>query len=157
MSDNWGFPGGSAVKNLPTSGGDLRDPGLISRSRRLPGGGHGNPFQCSYGRGAWWATVHQVTKSGTRLNQLSTYACMSDNYMKAAISLMFQRTLYARHMLCLPRGQQQSPLLRVSASVHRVQTYICLYPCFICFYGIFYQEAQSLRSVIYRLGMQFLF
>ena len=47
MSDNWGFPGGSAVRNLPTSGGDLRDPGLISRSRRLPGGGHGNPLQCS--------------------------------------------------------------------------------------------------------------
>ena len=46
MSDNWGFPGGSAVKNLPTSGGDLRDPGSISRSGRLPGGGQGNPLQC---------------------------------------------------------------------------------------------------------------
>ena len=72
MSDNWGFPGGSAVKNLPTSGGDLRDPGSISRSGRLPGGGQGNPLQyfClenPMDRGAWQDTVHG-TKSQTQLN-----------------------------------------------------------------------------------------
>ena len=26
-------------------------------------------------RGAWWATVHRVTKRQTRLKQLSTHAC----------------------------------------------------------------------------------
>ena len=38
-----------------------------------PGGGNGNPFQYSHlgnpmDRGAWWATVHGVVKSWTRLS-----------------------------------------------------------------------------------------
>ena len=45
---------------------------------RSPGGGHGNPLQYSFlenvmDRGAWWATVHRVTKSQTRLKQLDTH------------------------------------------------------------------------------------
>ena len=69
-----GFPGGSAVKNLPV--GDL---GLIPGSGRSPGGGHGNPVQYSslenpMDRGAWWAAVHRVTKSRTQLKQLSMRA-----------------------------------------------------------------------------------
>ena len=44
-----------------------------------PGGGHGNPLQYSclenpMDRGAWWATVHSVAQSWTRLKQLSTHA-----------------------------------------------------------------------------------
>ena len=35
------------VKNLPASAGDLRDAGLIPRSGRSSGGGHGNPLQYS--------------------------------------------------------------------------------------------------------------
>ena len=35
------------VKNLPASAGDVRVVGSIPRSRRSPGGGHGNPFQYS--------------------------------------------------------------------------------------------------------------
>jgi len=39
---------------------------LIPASGRSPGGGHCNPLQYScmeypMDRGAWWATVHQVT------------------------------------------------------------------------------------------------
>ena len=42
----------------------------------FPGEGNDNPLHCfclenSVGRGAWWATVHGVTKSQTRLKQLS--------------------------------------------------------------------------------------
>ena len=42
----------------------------------FPGEGHGNPLQYSclenpVDRGAWLATVHGVTKSWTRLKQLS--------------------------------------------------------------------------------------
>ena len=64
-----GFPGGSVVKNLPANAGVVD---LIPRSGRPPGGGHGNPLQYSYlenpmDRGAWWATVHTVTKSWTQL------------------------------------------------------------------------------------------
>ena len=61
--------------------GDVRDVGSIPGSRRSPGGGHGNPLQCSclenpLDRGACRATVHRVSKSWTRLNQLSTNECI---------------------------------------------------------------------------------
>ena len=29
-----------------------------------------------HGRGAWWAAVHRIAKSRTRLKQLRTHACM---------------------------------------------------------------------------------
>ena len=56
------------VKNLPANAGESRDSGLIPGSRRSPGGGHTDPLQCSLlenpmDRGAWWATVHRVTKT----------------------------------------------------------------------------------------------
>ena len=58
------------VNNSPANAGDVREPGLIPGSGRSPGGGHGNPVQCSLlenptGRGPWRATVHGVTKGQT--------------------------------------------------------------------------------------------
>ena len=40
---------------------------------KIPGGGHGNPSQYSCmdnstGTGAWWATIHEGTKSQTRMS-----------------------------------------------------------------------------------------
>ena len=66
------------VKNPPANAGNTRDTGLIPGWGRSPGGGHGNPLQYSclenpMDRGAWLATVHGVTKSQTRLKQLSTH------------------------------------------------------------------------------------
>ena len=63
-----GFPGGSVVKNPPDNSGDTKDTGLISRLGRSPGEGNRNPLQYSclenpMDRGAWWATVHRVSKS----------------------------------------------------------------------------------------------
>ena len=60
------------VKNLHANAGDIRDMGLIPGSGRTPAGGHGNPLQYSclenpMDRGAWWATIHRVTKSRARL------------------------------------------------------------------------------------------
>ena len=57
------------LKNPPANAGDIRDAGLIPGLRRSLGGGHGNPLQYSclenpMDRGAWWATVHGVAKSG---------------------------------------------------------------------------------------------
>ena len=57
--------GSSVVNNPPANAGDKRDMGLIPKSRRSPGGGHGNPLQYSclenpMDRGAWWATVHSI-------------------------------------------------------------------------------------------------
>ena len=61
------------VKNTPANVGDSRDAGLIPGSGRSPGVGNGKPLQCSclhnsVVREAWWATVHGVTKSWTRLS-----------------------------------------------------------------------------------------
>ena len=62
------LPGGAVVKNLPANAEDTGDSGLIPGSGRSPGGGRGNPFQCSclgnpMDRRAWWATIHKVTES----------------------------------------------------------------------------------------------
>ena len=59
-----GFPGGSALKNLPANSGDA---GLIPGLGRWPGEGNGKQLQYSclgnpMERGAWWATVHRVAK-----------------------------------------------------------------------------------------------
>ena len=64
-----GFPGGSVVKNLLFNAGDL---GSIPGSGRSPAEGNSNPLQYSclenpMDGGAWWATVHGVTHSRTRL------------------------------------------------------------------------------------------
>ena len=65
------------VKNLPANAGDVRDTGLILGAGRSPREGHGNPLQYSClenptDRGAWRATVHEVTESQTWLKRLST-------------------------------------------------------------------------------------
>ena len=56
------------VKNTPANAGDLRDSGSIPGLGRSPGAGHGNSLQYSclenpMDRGAWWATIHWVTKT----------------------------------------------------------------------------------------------
>ena len=68
------FPGGLVVKNLNASGGDV---GLVPGLERSPGEGNGNTLQYSCLENpmdgeAWWATVHGVAKSRTRL---SDFAC----------------------------------------------------------------------------------
>ena len=57
------FPGDSVVKNLPANAGDLRE-------------GNGTPLQYSclenpMDGGAWWAAVHGITKSWTRLSDFT--------------------------------------------------------------------------------------
>ena len=65
------------VKNLPVNAGDRRNWDSIPGSERSPEADHGNPLQYSclekpMDRGAWWATVHGVSKSQTWLKQLNT-------------------------------------------------------------------------------------
>ena len=65
---------GSSGKESSCFAGDTGDAGWIPGSRRPPGGGHGNPLRDSClknprDRGTWWATVHGVTKSQTRLRE----------------------------------------------------------------------------------------
>ena len=64
---------GPEVKASACNAGDL---GLIPGSGRSPGEGNGNPLQYSclenpMDGGAWWATVHGVAKSWTRLSNFT--------------------------------------------------------------------------------------
>ena len=66
------FPGGASDKEPASDAGSI--PGL----GRCPGGEHAIPLQCSclenpMDRGAWQAMVHEVTKSQTKLQRLSTH------------------------------------------------------------------------------------
>ena len=60
----------SPVKNPPANAGDAGDKDLIPGWGRSPGGGHGNPLQCSFlenpmDRGALQAMVHWPAESDT--------------------------------------------------------------------------------------------
>ena len=79
---SWASLVAQMVKESACSAGDLDSiPGL----GRSPGEGNGNPLQNSclknpIGRGAWQATVHEVTKSRTQLRDftslhLNTHLC----------------------------------------------------------------------------------
>ena len=79
------------VKNPPANAGDM---GSVLGLGRSPGGGNGNPLQYSclgnpMDRGAWWATVHGVTKElGTterRYNNSNNIFSISCCFMKSML------------------------------------------------------------------------
>ena len=64
------------VTNSVANAGDIRNTGSIPGSGRYLGGQYSNPLQYSclmspVDRGAWWITVHGVTKNCTRLRDLA--------------------------------------------------------------------------------------
>ena len=70
-----GFLGGSEVKASASNAGN---PGSIPGSGRSPGEGNGSPLQYSslenpMDGGAWWATVHEVAMSRTRLSNFTSF------------------------------------------------------------------------------------
>ena len=84
------FLGGAVVRNLPVIQ-EIQMTRVWPESERSPGGGNRNPLQYScldnpMNRGAWWATVHQVTKSQTRL---STHACTATSGKRTGLETSF--------------------------------------------------------------------
>ena len=69
-----GFPGGSdGTESTCLAGHQGSIPGL----GRFPGVGHGSPLQYSclenpMDQGAWWATIHGVTKNRTQLSDFTS-------------------------------------------------------------------------------------
>ena len=66
-------------KETTCNAGATGNKGSIPGLGRYPGGGHGNPLRYSClgyppDRGAWQATVHELTKSWSWLKQLSTHS-----------------------------------------------------------------------------------
>ena len=58
---------------------NVGDPGSIPELERSPGEGNGYSLQYSclensIDRGAWWATVHRITKSRTQLSNIFTHS-----------------------------------------------------------------------------------
>ena len=98
-----GFSGGSEVKASACNAGDL---GSVPGSRRSPGEGNGNPLQypCLENHmdgGAWWATVHGVTKSRTQLSDFAftfhIFLTLSrDIYQDICVCSLSAYILYAR-------------------------------------------------------------
>ena len=123
--------------SLPGSsilGFDARDVGLIPGSRRSPGEGHGNPFQYSclenpMHRGAWQATVYEVTKGQIRLSDLEqTTACQASLTFIIFWSLLkimsIESVILSRHLiLChsLP-----PPSIFPSTSVFANESALCI-------------------------------
>ena len=82
-------PGGSEVKASACNVGDL---GSIPGLGRSPGEGNGNPLQYSclvnpMDGGAWWATVHGVAKSRTRLSDFTSLHFMLHHNIATAPSI----------------------------------------------------------------------
>ena len=77
----WAYQVVLKVKNLPANARDGRASSAVPGLGRSPGGGHGNPRQCSclenpMDRAAWQATVLRVTKSQTQLNGMHAVICV---------------------------------------------------------------------------------
>jgi len=85
-----GFPGSSVVKNPPANTGDA---GLISGLGRCPGEGNGSPLQYSclenpMDRGAWWVTVHGVTKESNMHQQEGSLPLSQQGYTRYCAKLL---------------------------------------------------------------------
>ena len=83
------------VRKPPVSAGDIRDAVSILRLGRSPGGGVATHFsilvwRILMDRGAWWATVHRVTKSRTQLKQLSMH---THNFYRKSCDLLAPASL----------------------------------------------------------------
>ena len=84
---SWDFSGKSTGVGChrllwPANAGDIKDAGSICGLGRSPGGGHGNPLQCSplgnpMHRRVWWTTVHGASNSWRQLKWLSTHVLIS--------------------------------------------------------------------------------
>ena len=91
-----GFPGGLVVKESSCQTGDT---GLTPGLGRSHGEWNGNPLQYSclgnpIDRGAWWATVHGITKSWIQLSE--SPSVMSDSLRPHGLTYTAHWILQAR-------------------------------------------------------------
>ena len=120
-----GFPGDSAIKNMPANTGDIRDVGLIPGSGRVPEGGHGNPLQYSClenpkDRRAWWATVHIEERVGHDL--VTKPPVTIQTFVSKVMSLLLNMLSRFVIAFCLRSKHLLIPWLQIPSSVD-----LCLY------------------------------
>ena len=88
------------VKNLPAN--NAEDMGLIPELGRSPGERKDNPLQYSclknpIDRGAWQVTDHRVTKSQTRLKQLSMHTVLFKKWESLNFGYLLKDSKWKRH------------------------------------------------------------
>ena len=98
------------VKNLLTIAGGV----LIPGSGRCSGEGHDHPLQYSclehlMDRGAWWATVHRITKSQIQLKRLSMHSMTLEVPLKSYSQPCGIRWLMRKY--CRRRQWHPTPVL----------------------------------------------
>ena len=84
------FPGGTRGKE-PACQCRRHRRQSFNPSGRSPGRGHGNPLKYSclgnpMDKGAWWATVHGVTKEPNTTERLSMYTCTVSQWSRSVVS-----------------------------------------------------------------------
>ena len=103
-----GFPDGSVGKESACDAGDVGNVGLIPGLERPSREGHGNPLWYSclenpMDRGAWWAAVHGIAKSQTRLKRLSTHTHISSPSLLSYCGSFFT-SLFMENLFCYSTG-----------------------------------------------------
>ena len=104
------------VKSLPANSGYARDVVSMPGSGRPSGIGNGYPLQyscleISMDRGAWWATIHGVTKSQTKL---SNECVCTHAHTHITITPIFLETKGMLDKYSVIKGKHGSALLTVS-------------------------------------------
>ena len=123
-----GFSGGLDGKETACNAGDT---GSIPGSGRSPGGRQGKPLQYSHlensmDREAWWATVHGVTTSWTRLPQIIHESIQNSGIWFCFIPLWSKVPLPSRsnaYMNICPLGRTSLVVqgLRIHLALYRVK------------------------------------
>ena len=107
-----GFPGDCGGKGPTGQCRSHREVSAIPESGGSPGEGHGTPLWYSclenpMDRGAWWATVHEVTKSWTQLKQLGVHTLCSHMEIYGCTMCKVFSYKSAHHILTVrPWGRQ---------------------------------------------------
>ena len=147
-----GLPRWLSSKESPC---DARDPGLIPGSGRSTGGRNGNPLQYSClenptDRGTWWARVHGVTKSWTRLSDLAsicicilTRHCHSHPVMEAKTTkagLLFSQCKSIRVSQVHYANTVHDDLFLLTPLLRRSQVFCAGSACRMCIQKILHLE-----------------
>ena len=115
------------AKNMPVSARGVRDLSSIPGSGRFPGEGNGNPLHYSclenpMDGGVWWAAVHGVAKSQTRLSNFT----FTFHFGESEKEFHGQRNL-AGYSLC---GHKESDLTHI----YKILSYVCAFYIYIYIY-----------------------
>ena len=127
------------VKSPPANAGDTSS---ISGSGRSPGEGNGNPLQYSclenpMDGGAWWATVHGVTKSQTKLSDWQQHKAKTPNSSGRAVSTIWGS---------IKRSREENDLF--NTQILNLLVSVC---CFFFFPNDLFRNSEDMQMLIFHI------